>query len=136
MKVHHPDVARDRGDGEARGKRLNVARHWLADPVRRAQYDRARGLGVGPGTGAAGRRRVAEQRPAGARSAAPARTASGPPFGAIFLIGVMLSMVALAAGAFVGPMAMFGFVFLLLGLGLVVYGAAGLLIGTFAGPKR
>ena len=38
-KSHHPDVARPR-DGE-RIKRLNLARAWLSDPVRRRRYDAA-----------------------------------------------------------------------------------------------
>ena len=38
-KRYHPDVAAD-GATAARMKRLNLARDWLLDPVRRADYDR------------------------------------------------------------------------------------------------
>jgi peptidyl-prolyl cis-trans isomerase B (cyclophilin B) len=66
-------AARDRGGATARQKRLNVARHWLADPTRRRTYDLAvargeAGTGVTPvaplrgarlGAGVATRRRPA-----------------------------------------------------------------------------
>ena len=37
----HPDVSCEAGSSE-RSKRLNIARDWLVDPVRRARYDAAR----------------------------------------------------------------------------------------------
>lgn len=41
----HPDVRVD-DDEDDEAKRLNVARDWLTDPVRRARYDESRGLGT------------------------------------------------------------------------------------------
>ena len=41
MKRHHPDVAGPLSTALAR--QINVARDWLADPVRRARYDAGRG---------------------------------------------------------------------------------------------
>lgn len=55
LKRLHPDVAGDLAAAE-RVKRLNLAREWLADPDKRARYDRARrrpGVVVVPRTPAA-----------------------------------------------------------------------------------
>jgi hypothetical protein len=43
IKRHHPDVAADEAAATTRVKRLNLARHWLSDPQRRAAYDRTFG---------------------------------------------------------------------------------------------
>ena len=42
IRQFHPDHLPDRGDALDHTKRLNVARDWLTDPVRRSEYDRAR----------------------------------------------------------------------------------------------
>ena len=44
-------AARERGGATARQKRLNVARHWLADPGRRRAYDLAVARGEGGSAG-------------------------------------------------------------------------------------
>ncbi len=41
IRRSHPDLSSDPGSSE-RAKRLNVARDWLLDPLRRARYDEAR----------------------------------------------------------------------------------------------
>jgi hypothetical protein len=43
IKLHHPDVAADQVAATTRVKRINLARHWLSDPQRRAAYDRTFG---------------------------------------------------------------------------------------------
>jgi curved DNA-binding protein CbpA len=40
VKRHHPDVAGSPDD--ERMKRLNLAREWLTDPIRRSRYDASR----------------------------------------------------------------------------------------------
>lgn len=44
VRLVHPDAAPDGETDDAEAKRLNVARDWLIDPVRRARYDESRGL--------------------------------------------------------------------------------------------
>jgi curved DNA-binding protein len=44
-KRYHPDVAANASEAAAKMKRLNVARDVLADPNRRAEYDRHRAVG-------------------------------------------------------------------------------------------
>jgi len=133
MKQHHPDVARDPVAGERRGKRLNIARHWLIDPERRGRYDRSRGLarmdrGARLATTPVDRSRV--RRP-------PAGTvASGPPFGAIFLIGLMLVAGSLLASASTGPGAMMTLVSFPIGVLMLLYGGAGVVFGLLGGPPR
>jgi len=61
IRRQHPDVSDGLGATEAT-KRLNVARDWLADPVRRALYDRAR---VGAPPSAQLRARTAASRSGG-----------------------------------------------------------------------
>ena len=47
VRLAHPDVAPGGDATDDLAKRLNVARDWLTDPVRRARYDESRGLGTG-----------------------------------------------------------------------------------------
>jgi DnaJ-class molecular chaperone len=44
-KREHPDLHEDAAAATLRMQRLNVARDWLTDPIRRARYDAARGVG-------------------------------------------------------------------------------------------
>jgi hypothetical protein len=98
MKLHHPDVARDPVAGEQRGKRLNVARRWLTDPVLRRRYDDLHGVRrpvlrnawEPPPTTVDDLLRVHYDR----RSVA----APSPPSEALIAIGVMLALAAAVMG--------------------------------------
>ncbi len=82
VKRHHPDVSTS-ADLE-KITRLNIARDWLLDPVRRARYDG--GPGVDSGTTAAARpvsraRRSSAAAGATAAAARPTRSSSPASFG-------------------------------------------------------
>jgi curved DNA-binding protein CbpA len=48
IRRSHPDLCASQ-QAEEQSKRLNIARDWLADPGRRARYDRSRRAAVAPG---------------------------------------------------------------------------------------
>lgn len=120
MRRNHPDVASNRAAALARAKRLNVARDWLVDPERRAEYDahrqasrpmsgRRRREG-GPPTNGHPRDSAANNPPANRRRTAPRgpqrslaeSTGEKRPL-ALLLAGVALFAVVVIAVAFLLP---------------------------------
>lgn len=133
IKVHHPDVASDPVKGLQRGKRLNIARDWLTDPYRRRRYDRALGLD---------RPRLTtdwQPRPTSAEDLLrvrrrPTRRRARVPFGAIFLIGLLLMVVpAMLLLRLPNALTLAGILAVPVGFVLVVYGGVGLVVGLFYG---
>ena len=137
MKKHHPDVARADAAGR-RGKRLNAARYWLIDAERRARYDRARRSsghdGGAPGP-AAGRAAASTSAKRSARSTASAPVASGPPFGAIFLVGFMLVTGSLLAASSLTSAAVMTVVSLPIGLLMLLVGGLGMALSVMRPPR-
>jgi curved DNA-binding protein CbpA len=75
VKRHHPDVAP--ADGDARIKRLNLAREWLRDPERRRRYDEARGPRLPDGSASI----ATQHRPRTSRATATGLGAAAAPTG-------------------------------------------------------
>ncbi len=137
MKKHHPDVAGEQDARGERGKRLNVARYWLVDPDRRARYDGERlSLERDAGAVASARGRPGAPTTPGPSTRRPASApiASGPPFGAIFLVGFMLVTGSLLATSSVmsAPMTL---VALPIGLLMLVLGGLGMALGVIRPPR-
>ena len=100
MRAAHPDAAGSDVDAAmtaqrtTRAARLNVARDWLTDPVRRARYDEVRFSGSGPG---AGPDPFPPIDPLGAWPARPPRP-TGPGPGVFASLGLMAVLYALIVG--------------------------------------
>jgi hypothetical protein len=75
VRRYHPDVSAGDPAATARAKRLNVARDWLLDPRRRAEYDRTRSSAAGGRV----RAQASAQRPRHSASAAGTRASAPPP---------------------------------------------------------
>lgn len=116
IRRHHPDVASDPAAATARAARLNVARDWLLDPVRRARYDALRWP-----AGSVVPRPVAVPTidPLGAWPERRRRRA--PSLGPVVVVAVMMILTSVTLGVEQGG---------ILAEGLFLLGA--LILGTFA----
>lgn len=123
-KREHPDLRADAAEATQRMQRLNIAREWLTDPIRRERYDAARGvrpvggapvdlpdidpLGAWPST------TVEDVRP---------RSMAGPTMASIALM-VLITMIFVGSGSLLAAaIAVAAIVVLAFGVLLTLFGA-------------
>lgn len=124
-KREHPDLRADTAEATLRMQRLNIAREWLTDPVRRERYDATRGARQTGGTPAD----RFDAFPPGAWSTADEPlerrgSQAGPAMASVALM-VLMTMLFIGSGSLVAAaIAVTAIVVLLLGVLLTILGAA------------